>query len=221
MLRRRQRARVANDRRTSVVWGSPWPFGAAEMTATRRIDHGPDALPLPRVERHEGIGTLPRHDDVRGATDESQARRIVDHAAEGGVNFIDTADVYADGRSEAIVGSAIKDKRDRWVLATKGAQQMGPNVTDMGLSRRHLDPCCRCQPEAPADRSHRSLLHPPRRPEYALGADDCHVRRADPPGQNPRMGAVERARLAHPCTSPTCAGKWACRNQPRCSLTTI
>ena len=43
-----------------------------------------------------------------------------------GVNFIDTADVYTDGRSEAIVGAAIKAKRDRWVLATKGAQQMGP-----------------------------------------------------------------------------------------------
>jgi aryl-alcohol dehydrogenase-like predicted oxidoreductase len=73
-----------------------------------------------------------------GATDEAQARRIVDHAADSGVNFIDTADVYADGRSEEIVGPAIKAKRDRWVLATKGAQQLGPNVTDRGLSRRYL-----------------------------------------------------------------------------------
>ena len=68
-----------------------------------------------------------------GPTDEGQARRIVDHAADSGVNFIDTADVYADGRSEAIVGPAIKAKRDRWVLATKVAQQMGPSVTDSGL----------------------------------------------------------------------------------------
>ncbi len=73
-----------------------------------------------------------------GPTDEAQARRIVDHAAESGVNFIDTADVYAEGRSEAIVGPAIKAKRDRWVLATKVAQKAGPSVTDMGLSRRHL-----------------------------------------------------------------------------------
>jgi aryl-alcohol dehydrogenase-like predicted oxidoreductase len=73
-----------------------------------------------------------------GPTDEAQARRIVDHAAESGVNFIDTADVYAEGRSEAIVGPAIKAKRDRWVLATKVAQKVGPSVTDMGLSRRHL-----------------------------------------------------------------------------------
>jgi aryl-alcohol dehydrogenase-like predicted oxidoreductase len=73
-----------------------------------------------------------------GATDEAQARRIIDHAVDNGVNFIDTADVYADGRSEAIVGPAIKEKRDRWVLATKGAQQMGSGVTDRGLSRRYL-----------------------------------------------------------------------------------
>jgi aryl-alcohol dehydrogenase-like predicted oxidoreductase len=73
-----------------------------------------------------------------GATDAAEARRIVDHAAEAGVNFIDTADVYADGRSETAVGAAIKEKRDRWVLATKVGQRAGPNVTDAGLSRRHL-----------------------------------------------------------------------------------
>jgi aryl-alcohol dehydrogenase (NADP+) len=73
-----------------------------------------------------------------GPTDETQARRIIDHASESGVNFIDTADVYAGGRSEAIVGPAIKAERDRWVLATKVAQQMGPSITDAGLSRRHL-----------------------------------------------------------------------------------
>jgi aryl-alcohol dehydrogenase-like predicted oxidoreductase len=73
-----------------------------------------------------------------GPTAEADARRIVDHALEAGVNFIDTADVYADGRSETAVGAAIKANRARWVLATKVAQQMGPSVTDMGLSRRHL-----------------------------------------------------------------------------------
>ena len=72
------------------------------------------------------------------ATDEAEAQRIIGSAAETGVNFIDTADVYADGRSETTVGPAIRAQRDRWVLATKGAQQMGPNVTDAGLSRRHL-----------------------------------------------------------------------------------
>jgi aryl-alcohol dehydrogenase (NADP+) len=73
-----------------------------------------------------------------GPTPEADARRIIDDAADRGVNFIDTADVYAEGRSEAIVGPAIKAKRDRWVLATKLAQSTGPAVTDMGLSRRHM-----------------------------------------------------------------------------------
>jgi len=73
-----------------------------------------------------------------GATQEAEARRIIDHALDSGVNFIDTADVYNQGRSEAVIGPAIKAKRDRWVLATKLAQATGPNVTDMGLSRRHM-----------------------------------------------------------------------------------
>ena len=46
--------------------------------------------------------------------------------------------MYADGRSEAVIGPAIKAKRDRWVLATKVAQSTGPDVTDRGLSRRHV-----------------------------------------------------------------------------------
>ena len=61
-----------------------------------------------------------------GPTEEAEARRIVDHALESGVNFIDTANVYTEGRSEAVIGPAIKAKRDRWVLATKLAQTTGP-----------------------------------------------------------------------------------------------
>jgi aryl-alcohol dehydrogenase-like predicted oxidoreductase len=72
------------------------------------------------------------------ATDETEARRIITHASEAGVNFIDTADVYADGRSEAIVGAAIKADRDRWVLATKVGQRGGAGAADFGLSRRYL-----------------------------------------------------------------------------------
>jgi aryl-alcohol dehydrogenase-like predicted oxidoreductase len=73
-----------------------------------------------------------------GPTDTAQARRIIRHARDNGVNFIDTADVYAEGRSEAVIGPAIKAERDRWVLATKVAQATGPDVTDRGLSRRHV-----------------------------------------------------------------------------------
>lgn len=51
--------------------------------------------------------------------DETAARSIVASAREAGVNFIDTADAYAAGKSERIVGAAVKAERDRWVIATK------------------------------------------------------------------------------------------------------
>src|SRR4029079_12308011 len=71
-------------------------------------------------------------------TDAAEARRMIDHAADHRVNFIDTANVYAGGRSEAVIGPAIAGTRDRWVLATKVAQATGPAATDRGLSRRHV-----------------------------------------------------------------------------------
>lgn len=74
-----------------------------------------------------------------GPTEEAEAQRIIAHAADHGVNFIDTADVYQAGRSEEIVGRVIRADRDRWVLATKVAQPTGakgPN--DRGLSRLYV-----------------------------------------------------------------------------------
>lgn len=67
-----------------------------------------------------------------GQTPEPVVRRIVDKAHEQGINFIDTADVYHDGASEEVVGRAIKDRRDDWVLATKfvnsPGSRKGPNI---------------------------------------------------------------------------------------------
>lgn len=71
-------------------------------------------------------------------TPEDEARRIVDHAADHGINFLDTADVYNDGASEEITGRAIKANRHRWIVATKvGNVYRTPerHVTG-GLSRR-------------------------------------------------------------------------------------
>ncbi len=74
-----------------------------------------------------------------GPTDEATAARIIARARERGVNFIDTADVYVDGRSEEVVGRAIAAHRADWVLATKLANptpQGGAN--NSGLSRLHM-----------------------------------------------------------------------------------
>ncbi|MGY2051601.1 aldo/keto reductase [Methylobacterium sp. JK268] len=77
-----------------------------------------------------------------GQTEEPEAARIVADARDRGINFIDTADVYNDGRSEEVVGRAIAGDRDAWVLATKVANPVGPGPNDRGLSRLHVIRAC-------------------------------------------------------------------------------
>ncbi|WP_332692538.1 aldo/keto reductase [Bosea sp. (in: a-proteobacteria)] len=76
------------------------------------------------------------------ATPEPESRAIIDHAAAAGINFIDTADAYSDGRSEEITGRAIAGNRHDWVLATKAANPMGPGPNQRGLSRKWLLQAC-------------------------------------------------------------------------------
>jgi aryl-alcohol dehydrogenase (NADP+) len=71
-------------------------------------------------------------------TDAAEAGRIVASAREAGVNFIDTADVYAKGESERITGKLIASDRDRWVLATKVANPMGDDPNRRGTGRKWI-----------------------------------------------------------------------------------
>src|SRR5690606_25782417 len=71
-------------------------------------------------------------------TGEKEAREIFAAAADAGVNFIDTADTYAKGRSEEITGRALAKDRHRFVLATKLANPNGPGPNDRGLSRKWI-----------------------------------------------------------------------------------
>ncbi|HEV2677277.1 MAG TPA: aldo/keto reductase [Aliidongia sp.] len=71
-----------------------------------------------------------------GPTPEAEAAAIIAKAADAGFNFIDTADVYVEGASEQIVGRAIHDQRDRWVLATKLSNAMGTGPNERGLGRK-------------------------------------------------------------------------------------
>jgi aryl-alcohol dehydrogenase-like predicted oxidoreductase len=73
-----------------------------------------------------------------GETDEATSQRIIGKAFEQGINFIDTADVYAAGRSEKIVGQAIADHRDSWVLATKFGHPTGQGPNEQGQSRKRI-----------------------------------------------------------------------------------
>jgi aryl-alcohol dehydrogenase-like predicted oxidoreductase len=77
--------------------------------------------------------------------DEAASFAILDHAAEKGITFLDTADAYplggdltTVGRTEEIVGKWLKGKREQYVVATKCFAPMGPNPWDMGNSRRHI-----------------------------------------------------------------------------------
>lgn len=71
-------------------------------------------------------------------TDPSEAARIVASARTAGVNFIDTANVYAKGDSERITGNFIHPHRHHWVLATKVANPMGEGPHEKGLGRNHM-----------------------------------------------------------------------------------
>jgi len=76
-----------------------------------------------------------------GDVQQSDADRLVGRALEAGINFIDTADVYSEGRSEVITGQALKNlgvPRDEVVLATKVFGETGPGVNQRGLSRYHV-----------------------------------------------------------------------------------
>jgi 1-deoxyxylulose-5-phosphate synthase len=75
-------------------------------------------------------------------TNEAEGHRILDKAAEAGINVIDTADIYPPGAevggAEIIVGRWLKNKRGQSILATKGGGKMGAAAWDVGNSRKHL-----------------------------------------------------------------------------------
>jgi aryl-alcohol dehydrogenase-like predicted oxidoreductase len=71
--------------------------------------------------------------------DEAASNRIIAQAVDLGINMFDTADMYSLGRSEEIVGAALKDiRRDTLVIATKLNAAMSDDPNDRGLSRKHV-----------------------------------------------------------------------------------
>jgi aryl-alcohol dehydrogenase-like predicted oxidoreductase len=73
-----------------------------------------------------------------GATDVAEATRLVDICLESGLNFFDTADVYSQGMSEEILGEAIKGRREKILISTKGTFRTGVGPNDVGSSRQYL-----------------------------------------------------------------------------------
>jgi aryl-alcohol dehydrogenase-like predicted oxidoreductase len=76
-----------------------------------------------------------------GQLQQTDAERLVGQALDAGINFIDTADVYAEGRSEEMTGQALKNlgvARDNVVIATKVFGETGPGVNARGATRSHI-----------------------------------------------------------------------------------
>ena len=76
-----------------------------------------------------------------GEVGQADVDRFVARSLEAGINFIDTADIYSDGRSEVVTGAALKNldvKRSDVVLATKVYGAVGPGPNDRGASRGHI-----------------------------------------------------------------------------------
>src|SRR5580658_5551994 len=89
-----------------------------------------------------GIGTFGAGNDFFAAWGDTQAegaRHLIDLCMEADCNFFDTADGYSDGKSEEVLGQAIKHlKREDVLISTKATFRFGSGPNDVGSSRYHL-----------------------------------------------------------------------------------
>jgi aryl-alcohol dehydrogenase-like predicted oxidoreductase len=73
-----------------------------------------------------------------GDSDTAEATRLVDICIDAGLCMFDSADIYSDGMSETILGQAVKGRRDKVLISTKGTFRSGKGLNDVGSSRQHL-----------------------------------------------------------------------------------
>jgi aryl-alcohol dehydrogenase-like predicted oxidoreductase len=104
----------------------------------RYVNLGKTGLRISRVCL--GMMSYGNDSDRAWALDENAAQPIVQAAADSGITFFDTADVYSDGASEVATGRLLSKffSRDQVVVATKVYGAMGPGENDRGLSRKHI-----------------------------------------------------------------------------------
>ena len=153
-------------------------------------------------------------------TDAATSQRIIASAFDAGVNFIDTADVYAKGASET-------DRRagDRCEPSPLDPRDQGRQRDDAEAARRRLvaaldHASLRRQPAAPRHRLHRHLLPAQGRRRDTAQRDDRGDRRPDPRRQDPLLRDLELSRLAHRRSHGAPATTWASRSQSFASPTT-
>jgi len=73
-----------------------------------------------------------------GATDATEATRLIDICLDHGLSMFDSADIYSNGEAEEVLGAAIKGRRDKVLISTKAGFRSGDGANDVGSSRFHL-----------------------------------------------------------------------------------
>ena len=114
----------------------PWTFQREGAERMEYVNFGKAGIKVSRLAL--GLG-------FRGQADEAEAQRTIEHAIDQGINLIDCANSYGPldrresaGRSEVILGKALKGIRDDIVITSKVASRVGDGPNDRGLSRAHI-----------------------------------------------------------------------------------
>ena len=142
-----------------------------------------------------------------GPTDEAEARRIIDHALDSGVNFIDTANVYTKAPSESVIGRGHQGQAQPLGAGHQGRQQgrHGPQRQRPVAAPRHAgrrgQPARGCRPTTSTSTTSTASI--PIRP----GRTICHLRRPDPRRARSATGACPTSAPGTSRTCTTCAAQ--------------
>lgn len=103
----------------------PQPAGGLEGSGMEHRELGTTGISVSEI----GFGAWAIGGDAWGPVEDEESQRAIERALELGIDLVDTSDVYGDGRSETIVGRAVRGRREQVVISTKG-----------GLMGHHRDP---------------------------------------------------------------------------------
>lgn len=135
---------------------------------------------------------------ARGNPDHDDSIRIIHHALDSGINFVDTADVYSAGESETIVGKALAGgRRDDVVLATKFHGSLGADPNQQGNSRRWIIREVENSLQPARHRLDRPLPGAPPGAGHRLRRDARRALRPGPPGEDPLHRYVDLRTVRH------------------------